>query len=268
MFPHGSAPQQMPTASMMLPQGLAQQQAVTIHVVSDSFHEGGAKKKKKKNKAGRSPNTEIGVDENGWIYIDFEAAAEGEYMTTVQIKGWGRHLEINLQDQPMRVHVNPDVGSYDLWEKPIGSGNSMWIRSSPLLENPAETHPCMQQVRVTKKQRPAGGEKESAQPDSPAKTAKKNLKEKKGDENGFRAAGGENGSPEPDSPDVWNKSPEEERLSLSAFVEALKFVEAQWEEQRRTNPPMRHCIYCGVYEPFAQDGTDLSCRNKDCVFID
>ena len=205
MFPHGSAPQQMPTASMMLPQGLAQQQAVTIHVVSVSFKEGGAKKKKKKNKAGRSPNTEIGVDENGWIYIDFEAAAEGEYMTTVQIKGWGRHLEINLQDQPMRVHVNPDVGSYDLWEKPIGSGNSMWIRSSPLLENPAETHPCMEQV--TKKQRAARGERVSA----------------------------------------------EESLPKWAFEEVLKLVREDFEEQRRTNPPWRTCIKCGVLEEFEND---------------
>ena len=146
----------------------------------------------------------------------------------------------------------------------LGSGRSRWIGSP--LETQADKHPRMEQV--IKEQRAAEGEKESPEPDSPAKTAKKNLKEKKGDENGFRAAGGENGSPEPDSPDVWNKSPEEERLSLSAFVEALKFVEAQWEAQRRTNPSWRHCIYCGVYEPFAQDGTDLSCRNKDCVFID
>ena len=95
------------------------------------------------------PFIRTGKDENGWNTIDFAAAQVGQYRK-VQVNRWGRNLEIVLQDKPMRVHVNPKVCGFDLWENPIGSGKGMWIGSP--LEHPAPT------VR----KRPAGCEKESA----------------------------------------------------------------------------------------------------------
>jgi hypothetical protein len=111
------------------------------------------------------PIIQMGVDEKGWNTIDFEAAPGGRSQK-VQLKRWGRKLEIVLQDKPIRVHVNPKVGGFDQWERPIGSGKGMWVGSP--LEPPADNDPYMEQVF----KRPAGGEKESAETVPPAKRAR------------------------------------------------------------------------------------------------
>ena len=110
------------------------------------------------------PIIQMGVDEKGWNTIDFKAASPGQW-PIVRVNRWGRKLEIVLQDKPMRVHVNPKVGGFDLWEKPIGSGKGMWIGSP--LEPPADKDPAMEQVL----KRPAGGEKKSADTVPPAESA-------------------------------------------------------------------------------------------------
>ena len=68
------------------------------------------------------PIIQMGVDEKGWNTIDFDVAprTHGRYLR-VQLNPWGRNLEVVLKDEPIRVHVNPIRGSFDMWERQSAS---------------------------------------------------------------------------------------------------------------------------------------------------
>ena len=64
-----------------------------------------------------SPIIQTGVDEIGWDTIDFIAAPDhGGRDPIIYVVVGRRTLEIILQDKPLRVHINPTVGSVDQWE--------------------------------------------------------------------------------------------------------------------------------------------------------
>ena len=110
------------------------------------------------------PIIQTGVDEKGWNTMDFDAqAAGGGCPQIVRVNRWGRQLEIVLQEQPLRVHVNPTVGSFDQWEHPIGNEEYMWIGSP--LEPHADKDPA---AKRPKRAATAGGEKESEETGPPA----------------------------------------------------------------------------------------------------
>ena len=113
------------------------------------------------------PIIQTGVDEKGWHTMDFEAG--GGCPQIVRVNRWGRQLEIVLQEQPLRVHVNPTVGSLDEWEHPIGN-KEYWLIGSPL-EPQADKDPWMEEQAAKRAKRfaTAGGEKESEETGPPAK---------------------------------------------------------------------------------------------------
>ena len=69
----------------------------------------------------------VGLDERGWDVLWVGPRSASASNTIYRVTIGGDVVEAIAQTQPLLIYVNPEVGGYDEWEIPEGSGTIIMI---------------------------------------------------------------------------------------------------------------------------------------------